>query len=96
MLFADPEQYEQASEEPEDYLWSAILELQENVRVVMVLYYYDGFSVREIRAMLDIPEGTTKTRLSAGEKTTDEMVRERKGAVTCYQMSKWIEKSGNM
>ena len=75
MLFADPEQYEQASEEPEDYLWSAILELQENVRVVMVLYYYDGFSVREISAMLDIPEGTTKTRLSAGRN----------------QMTKWLE-----
>ena len=75
VLFADPEQYEQASEEPEDYLWSAILELQENVRVVMVLYYYDGFSVREISAMLDIPEGTTKTRLSAGRK----------------QLTKWLE-----
>ena len=60
---------------PEDYLWSAILELQENVRVVMVLYYYDGFSVREISAMLDIPEGTTKTRLSAGRK----------------QLTKWLE-----
>ena len=47
----------------------------ENVRVVMVLYYYDGFSVREIRAMLDIPEGTTKTRLSAGRK----------------QLTKWLE-----
>ena len=75
VLFADPEQYEQASEEPEDYLWSAILELQENVRVVMVLYYYEGFSVREISTLLDIPEGTTKTRLSSGRK----------------QLAKWIE-----
>ena len=36
VLFADPEQYEQ--EPAEDHLWSVILELPENVRVVMVLF----------------------------------------------------------
>ena len=75
VLFADPEQYEQEPETAEDHLWSVILELPENVRVVMVLYYYEGFSVREISTLLDIPEGTTKTRLSAGRK----------------QLEKWIE-----
>ena len=75
VLFADPEQYEQESEIAEDHLWSVILELPENVRVVMVLYYYEGFSVREISTLLDIPEGTTKTRLSSGRK----------------QLAKWIE-----
>lgn len=75
VLFADPEQYEQEPETAEDHLWSVILELPENVRVVMVLYYYDGFSVREISTLLDIPEGTTKTRLSSGRK----------------QLAKWIE-----
>ena len=68
VLFADPEQYEQEPETAEDHLWSVILELPENVRVVMVLYYYEGFSVREISTLLDIPEGTTKTRLSSGRK----------------------------
>ena len=75
VLFADPEQYEQEPETAEDHLWSVILELPENVRVVMVLYYYEGFSVREIGTLLDIPEGTTKTRLSSGRK----------------QLAKWIE-----
>lgn len=75
VLFADPEQYEQEPETAEDHLWSVILELPENVRVVMVLYYYEGFSVREISSLLDIPEGTTKTRLSSGRK----------------QLEKWIE-----
>ena len=75
VLFADPEQYEQEPETTEDHLWSVILELPENVRVVMVLYYYEGFSVREISTLLDIPEGTTKTRLSSGRK----------------QLEKWIE-----
>ena len=75
VLFADPEQYEQEPETAEDHLWSVIMELPENVRVVMVLYYYEGFSVREISTLLDIPEGTTKTRLSSGRK----------------QLAKWIE-----
>lgn len=75
VLFADTEQYEQEPETAEDHLWSVILELPENVRVVMVLYYYEGFSVREISTLLDIPEGTTKTRLSSGRK----------------QLAKWIE-----
>ena len=75
VLFADPEQYEQEPETAEDHLWSVILELPENVRVVMALYYYEGFSVREISTLLDIPEGTTKTRLSSGRK----------------QLAKWIE-----
>ena len=75
VLFADPEQYEQELGTAEDHLWSVILELPENVRVVMVLYYYEGFSVREISTLLDIPEGTTKTRLSSGRK----------------QLEKWIE-----
>ena len=75
VLFADPEQYEQEPETAEDHLWSVILELTENVCVVMFLYYYEGFSVREISTLLDIPEGTTKTRLSSGRK----------------QLAKWIE-----
>ena len=75
VLFADAEQYEQEPETAEDHLWSVILELTENVCVVMVLYYYEGFSVREISTLLDIPEGTTKTRLSSGRK----------------QLAKWIE-----
>ena len=75
VLFADPEQYEQEPETAEDHLWSVILKLTENVCVVMVLYYYEGFSVREISTLLDIPEGTTKTRLSSGRK----------------QLAKWIE-----
>ena len=48
VLFADPEQYEQASEEPEDYLWSAILY---HCLVIfrqnhwMLLYMFPDFSI---------------------------------------------------
>ena len=32
--------------------------------MVTILFYYDGFSVREIAEMCNIPEGTVKSRLS--------------------------------
>lgn len=42
----------------------ALNEIDEDLKVVTVLYYYDGFSVKEISEMIDIPEGTVKSRLS--------------------------------
>lgn len=37
--------------------------LDEKYRTVVVLYYFNGFSVKEIANMLDIFEGTVKSRL---------------------------------
>lgn len=42
----------------------ALNEIDEDLKVVTVLYYYDGFSVKEISEIIDIPEGTVKSRLS--------------------------------
>ena len=36
------------------------------IRQVVVLYYTEGFSVKEIKSILKIPEGTVKSRLSKG------------------------------
>ena len=37
-------------------------------REVIVLYYIEEFSVKEIKSILGIPEGTVKSRLSKGRK----------------------------
>ena len=42
----------------------AINEIDEDLKTITVLYYYDDFSVKEIADMLNIPEGTVKSRLS--------------------------------
>lgn len=42
---------------------SAVNNLDEKYRAVVVLYYFNGFSVKEIANMLDIFEGTVKSRL---------------------------------
>ncbi len=51
--------------EPDDYseLYSALYGLGEKLRLPLALYYFEGFKVAEIAAMLSVPEGTVKTRL---------------------------------
>ncbi|MDD6208696.1 MAG: sigma factor-like helix-turn-helix DNA-binding protein [Clostridiales bacterium] len=43
-----------------------MLELKDEFREVLVLFYYDCFTVKEISRILGIPEGTVKSRLSRG------------------------------
>ena len=44
-------------------LWDEVERLPEHYREVVTLYYYTGFSLREIAAFLEIPETTVKGRL---------------------------------
>ena len=49
--------------------WEQVLQsLDEKYRLVMLLYYVDGFKIREISEILDIPAATVKTRLVRGMK----------------------------
>jgi RNA polymerase sigma-70 factor (ECF subfamily) len=45
-------------------LFQAIMALDGKYRSVIVLYYYEGYSISEIAEILDIPAGTVGTRLS--------------------------------
>lgn len=40
--------------------------MEEQYRIILLLYYVEGFSVKEIGAILDMNENTVKTRLSRG------------------------------
>ncbi|MBR1539831.1 MAG: sigma-70 family RNA polymerase sigma factor [Clostridia bacterium] len=42
----------------------ALNSIDQDLRMVTILFYYDGFSIREIAEMCNIPEGTVKSRLS--------------------------------
>ena len=44
-------------------LWDEVERLPEHYRRVVTLYYYTGFSLKEIAAFLNIPESTVKGRL---------------------------------
>ncbi len=53
------------SEEDRD-LFTAVMSLPQKYRTVLHLYYYEGYSVKEISKMLLISESNAKIRLSRG------------------------------
>ena len=63
------EKVEQLLEPVRDHyneLWDCIQSLSEEYRLVIVLFYYNELSLREISKVLGIPIGTVKSRLSRG------------------------------
>lgn len=63
-----------AFETPQDRgLFEAVCQLPAGYRVVLQLFYYEDFSIREIAGLADLTEATVKKRLSRGRK----MLRER-------------------
>ena len=61
------------SEQSQD-LWQAVCDLSEQLRSVVVLYYYEGFSAREVGEILSISEANVKTRLSRARKRLREQL----------------------
>lgn len=51
-----------------DPLLDAVLALPDRYKAPLYLYYYEGYSVKEIAAMLRVPVNTVKTRLSRARK----------------------------
>jgi RNA polymerase sigma factor (sigma-70 family) len=49
-------------------LWKAIEALPDKLRLVLILAALQGHGVREVAALLDIPEGTVKSRLFLARK----------------------------
>ena len=51
--------------QPEDReLYAAVMALKVKYRTVIVLYYYEGYSIREIGRLLGVPPATVGTRLA--------------------------------
>lgn len=51
-------------------------QLSEGQRLVMIMYYLEQFTIPEIAQILEIPEGTVKSRMSAGRKALEQLVEE--------------------
>ena len=56
-------------------LWQAIDQLPEKLRVVVVLAAIEGHGVREVAALVRIPEGTVKSRLFEARRKLQELLR---------------------
>ena len=57
-------------------LRSALFELDEKLRVPVILHYIDGYSVRDISRILDISENAVKLRMLRGRKKLREILME--------------------
>lgn len=57
-------------------LFQAIMALDRKYRVLIVLYYYEGYSIAEIAGMLGIPQGTVGTRLARARKKLKQYLTE--------------------
>jgi RNA polymerase sigma-70 factor (ECF subfamily) len=56
-------------------LWQAIDQLPEKLRVVVVLAAIDGHGVRDVAALVRVPEGTVKSRLFDARRKLQELLR---------------------
>lgn len=50
-----------------DEMWDVLCKMKEEYRLAVVLFYYEGLSLRDISDVLGIPVGTVKSRLSRGK-----------------------------
>ena len=50
--------------------------LDDDLRVVTVLYYYDDISIKDISAILEIPAGTVKSKLSRAREKLYEILKQ--------------------
>lgn len=60
----------------ENLEWKQTLkDLDERYRIILLLYYVEGFKVSEISDIMELPESTVRTRISRGK---EKMIREYK------------------
>ena len=55
-------------------LWDAVARLPEKLRVLIHLYYAEGYSTEEIAGLLDIPAATVRTRLRRARKRLKDLL----------------------
>ena len=63
-------------QESETELLSAVRALPEKYGAVIHLYYYEGYSVKEIAKLLGLPAATAGTRLARGRERLRRMLKE--------------------
>lgn len=63
------------SREFQEHLWRAVDRLPDRLRSVVLLTAMQGHEVREVAQMLDVPEGTVKSRLYQARKVLTEKLR---------------------
>lgn len=64
---------------PEEHdmdLRACLMRLGERERIPILLYYIEGYDIRQVAAILRIPQGTVKSRLNRGRRQLADICRE--------------------
>lgn len=72
--FSNEEQYNDTYENID--LINAINELNEELRITTVLFYFEDIPIKDIAIILKIPEGTVRSRLSRAREKLRKIMRE--------------------
>lgn len=72
-------------------LWDVVQELKEEYRLVIVLFYYNHLSIKEIAQVLNIPTGTVKSRLSRGKELLRGALDEKEPPVHKNKKRSWTK-----
>lgn len=70
---------EQDSYEVENSLEWVFKQIDKDLKEVVVLYYYDELSINDISQMLQIPQGTVKSRLSRAREQIGNIIKREEG-----------------
>ena len=65
--------------EIENSLEWVLNQIDKDLKEIVVLYYYDDFSVADIANVLEIPQGTVKSRLSRAREQIKEIIKKEEG-----------------
>lgn len=72
--------------EEDEMLWR-VMGLRSQYRNPLYLFYYEDYSIKEIAAILELEEGTVKTRLRRGREAIKEKILKEGGRIE-YQLDK--------
>ena len=57
-------------------IYHFIGKLKENQRLAVILYYYEGYSIKEIASIMEVTQGTVKSRLGRARKILKQYLEE--------------------
>ena len=75
------------NESDRDAVWKAISQLPENLRIVVIMKYMDGFSYVEIAKRLNISKATVRTRLARAKRMMKSALVPDSGAASAQQIA---------
>lgn len=67
-----PEKAVSFASNADNEIWQALQSLSEKYRVVLYLYYYEGYPVKELSVLLGRRESTLQTQLATGRRLLKE------------------------